>query len=184
MSDPRFPIGSVQLEHRLTESQRRDFIDLIAGLPSELNRALRGLTADQLDAAYRPCGWTVRQLVHHLADSHLNAYVRCKLALTEDHEPVVQTYSQDRWAELTDGRTAPTVTSLALLGALHERWVLLLRSLSPSEFARTLCHPDLGVLTIDSLLCYYAWHGRHHVAHIIVLRSRSRWGFPEGLGPL
>lgn len=184
MTDPRYPIGSVQIEQHLSAPRRSDLIAQIAALPSELKRAVAGLSGPQLDAAYRPGGWTVRQLVHHIADSHLNAYLRCKLALTEDREPVVHTYHQDRWATLPDGHSAPAEISLALLAALHERWVLLLRALPPGSFARTVHHPESGVLSLDALVSYYAWHGRHHVAHIVVLRAGSSWAYPAGLGVL
>lgn len=133
-----------------------------------------GLNDQQLDTPYRPGGWTVRQLAHHVPDSHLNSYVRFRLALTED-EPTIKPYYEDRWAELPDARTAPIHTSLALLGSLHERWVLLLRSMAPEQFARTFRHPELGLMTLDKNLALYAWHGQHHVAHIAGLRERMRW---------
>jgi uncharacterized damage-inducible protein DinB len=135
---------------------------------------VKGLTDAQLDTPYRPQGWTVRQVVHHLSDSHLNAYVRFKLAITEE-EPTIKTYEEKLWSELDDARTAPIEMSLALLEALHKRWVLFLKSLTPSNFARKFRHPELGIMNLDALLRLYAWHGRHHVAHISSLRERMGW---------
>ena len=123
---------------------------------------------------YRPDGWTVRQVVHHVPDSHLNSYCRFKLALTED-EPVIRAYHEDRWAELEEARTAPVEVSLALLESLHRRWVLMLNSLAPSDFQRTFRHPDIGVVSLAQNVCLYAWHGRHHTAHITSLREREGW---------
>jgi hypothetical protein len=123
---------------------------------------------------YRPGGWTVRQVVHHLPDSHLNSYVRFKLALTEEG-PTIKPYYEDRWAELEDARHAPLNISLTLLESLHRRWVMLLRSLAEKDFARTFLHPELGVMSLEKNLSLYAWHGRHHVAHIMSLRERSGW---------
>ncbi|MGB7620986.1 MAG: putative metal-dependent hydrolase, partial [Terriglobia bacterium] len=115
-----------------------------------------------------------RQVVHHLPDSHLNSYIRFKLALTEE-EPTIKPYREDRWAELVDARTAPIATSLSLLESLHSRWVMLLRSLSSKDLTRTFRHPELGIVSLEKNLCLYAWHGRHHVAHITSLRERLRW---------
>jgi len=172
--DLRYPIGRFKFEESITEEQRRRFIDQIEGTPAELRSAVQGLSPEQLDTPYRPGGWTVRQVVHHLPDSHLNSYTRFKLALTED-EPTIKPYHEDRWAELEDSRNAPIEMSLMLLEALHRRWVLLLRSLSPPEFARTFKHPELGVVSLDKNISLYAWHGRHHVAHITSLRERMGW---------
>jgi len=172
--DLRYPIGRFKFEESITEEQRRRFIDQIEGTPAELRSVVQGLSPEQLDTPYRPGGWTVRQVVHHLPDSHLNSYTRFKLALTED-EPTIKPYHEDRWAELEDSRNAPIEMSLMLLEALHRRWVLLLRSLSPPEFARTFKHPELGVVRLDKNISLYAWHGRHHVAHITSLRERMGW---------
>jgi len=172
--DLRYPIGRFKFEESITEEQRRRFIDQIEGTPAELRSAVQGLSPEQLDTPYRPGGWTVRQVVHHLPDSHLNSYTRFKLALTED-EPTIKPYHEDRWAELEDSLNAPIEMSLMLLEALHRRWVLLLRSLSPPEFARTFKHPELGVVSLDKNISLYAWHGRHHVAHITSLRERMGW---------
>ena len=128
----------------------------------------------QIDAPYRPDGWTVRQVVHHVPDSHMNAYVRFKLALTEEN-PVVKPYAEARWAELVDAQTASIETSLVLLESLHHRWVMLLRSLRDGDWARTFQHPELGPMTLEKNLALYAWHGKHHVAHITSLRERMGW---------
>jgi len=174
MSDLRYPIGTFKYEGELTEEGRRRAIDAIAEAPARLRAAVEGLAPQQLETPYRPGGWTVRQLVHHLPDSHLNAYTRFKLALTEE-EPTIKPYDEAQWANLEDGRNAPAVISLALLEALHQRWVLLLKSLQPADFGRTLRHPERGVMTLDELLSLYAWHGRHHIAHITSLRERMAW---------
>jgi uncharacterized damage-inducible protein DinB len=173
-TDLRYPIGKFVWEGDATGEQRQKFIDEIAGTPARLRSAVEGLSPERLETPYRPGGWTVRQVVHHLADSHLNSYVRFRLALTED-EPTIKTYHEDRWAELTDARTAPLEVSLALLESLHVRWVQLLRSLGEEDFARAFRHPDLGTVSLDKNLGLYAWHGRHHVAHITNLRERMGW---------
>jgi hypothetical protein len=173
MTDLRYPVGRHSSVKALTPDQRADCIMQIADAPATLRRAVAGLGERQLDTPYRPEGWTVRQVVHHLPDSHLNAYVRFKLALTEER-PTIKPYDQARWAATAEMR-APVEVSLQLLAALHERWVLLLRGMGPAEFARTLNHPESGVLTLDGLLAMYAWHGRHHTAHITGLRERMGW---------
>jgi hypothetical protein len=172
--DLRFPVGQFQRPAQITEEQRRAYIGTIAETPMRLKAALEGLTTAQLDTPYRPGGWTVRQLVHHLPDSHMNSYVRFRLALTED-EPTIKPYDEARWAELADAKTSPIEPSLLLLEHLHERWVLLLRSLKPADWARKFRHPELGAMTLDQNLALYEWHGRHHVAHITSLRERHRW---------
>jgi hypothetical protein len=172
--DLRYPIGQFEPVTSLTDEQRRQYIDAIAEAPARLAAAVAGLTAVQLDTPYRPGGWTVRQLVHHIADSHMNALGRFKLALTEN-EPTIKTYDESLWAELADTKTPPIEPSLALLGNLHTRWVLLLRSLAPADWPRKFRHPEWGLGTVDFLLAQYAWHGRHHVAHITSLRERSGW---------
>ena len=158
----------------LTPAQRSGCIADIAAAPAGLRRAVRGLDDRQLDTPYRLGGWTVRQVVHHVPDSHLNAYTRFKLACTEP-TPAIKTYDEARWAELPEARTAPIDVSLALLDSLHRRWVLFLESLGPADFARTLRHPEWGTPTVDELLAHYAWHGRHHTAHITALRERMGW---------
>lgn len=174
MSDLRYPIGKFQPVAQVSEPDRQLYISEIEKAPGQLRAAVEGLTAPQLDTPYRPGGWTVRQVVHHVADSHMNAYVRHKLALTEQ-EPTIKPYDEKRWAELEDYRITPLETSLALLECLHQRWVGLLRALGPDHFSRTFRHPELGVMTVDKNLALYAWHGRHHVAHITSLRERSGW---------
>jgi hypothetical protein len=174
MADLRYPIGPFVKPDIFDAESRRTAIDRIARTPRRLRSAVDGLTDRQLDTQYRPGGWTVRQVVHHLPDSHMNSYVRFKRALTED-QPVICTYHEDRWAELPDEKTAPIEASLDLLEALHLRWVVLLRSLTPEHLARTLDHPEIGILSLDAMLALYAWHGDHHIAHITSLREREGW---------
>jgi uncharacterized damage-inducible protein DinB len=174
MSDPRYPIGKFRFPESVSDAQRRQFIDDIAETPERLRVAVRGFSAQQFDTPYRQGGWTVRQVVHHVPDSHLNSYVRFKLALTEE-EPTIKPYAEDRWANLDDSRTTPVEVSLTLLDSLHQRWVNLLRSMSDKDWKRTLRHPEIGVLTLDKLLSLYAWHGKHHVAHVTSLRERLDW---------
>jgi uncharacterized damage-inducible protein DinB len=173
-SDLRYPIGKFEWSGARNDANRHAFIAQIEETPAKLRAAVRGLTEEQLDTPYRDGGWTVRQVVHHLPDSHLNAYVRFKLAVTED-EPVIKTYEQQLWAELPDARTAPLEPSLALLESLHFRWVLFLKSLRAADYARKLRHPELGEVDLDKYLALYAWHGRHHVAQIASLRDRMKW---------
>ena len=174
MSDLRFPIGKFTYDGHLTEDQQRGWLDDVAQTPANLRAVVKGLSQAQLDTRYRPGGWTIRQVVHHVPDSHLNSYVRFKLALTED-EPTIKPYAEDRWAELPDTKATPIEISLTLLESLHDRWVRLLRSLTPEEWKRTFRHPDLGAMTLEKTLALYAWHGRHHVAHITALRQREGW---------
>ena len=173
--DLRFPIGPFTYAGPATAEERRQRIAQIERTPEELRAAARGLSAAQLDTPYRPGGWTVRQVVHHVPDSHLNAVIRFKLALTES-SPTIKPYAEARWAELGDVAGTPIEVSLRLLDALHERWVVLLRSLAPAEFERTLVHPERNAtMTLDEVLALYAWHGPHHTAHITRLRARSGW---------
>ncbi len=173
--DLRYPIGDFAWKGRSTPADRRRYIAAIAQTPARLRRAVKGLSPEQLDTPYRPAGWTVRQVAHHVPDSHMNAYVRFKLALTED-EPTIKPYEEARWAELADTRETPLETSLSLLDSLHRRWVVLLRSMQPADFARTFRHPQYGkTLTLDWALAMYAWHGAHHTAHITGLRERMGW---------
>jgi uncharacterized damage-inducible protein DinB len=174
MTDLRYPIGKFKYDGHLTEDQKRTFLDEIAQTPVKLRAAVKGLSDAQLDTPYRPDGWTVRQVVHHVPDSHINSYVRFKLALTED-EPTIKPYAEDRWAELADTKTTPVDVSLMLLESLHDCWVRLLRSLTPGEWKRTFRHPEMGAMTLEKTLALYAWHGRHHVAHITGLRERNGW---------
>lgn len=172
--DLRYPIGSFKLEGAPTDEDIRRAIDEIAEAPAKLRAAVERLSPEQLDTPYRPGGWTVRQVVHHVPDSHLNSYCRFKLALTED-EPTIKAYHEDRWAELEDSRATPVEVSLALLESLHKRWVMLLKSLEPADFERTFRHPEIGVVSLAKNVCLYAWHGRHHAAHITSLRERMGW---------
>jgi uncharacterized damage-inducible protein DinB len=172
--DLQYPIGKFQWEGAITDAQREQLIAQIEQAPAQLRQAVAGLTEEQVDTPYRPGGWTVRQVVHHLSDAHMNAYVRFRLALTED-EPTIKPYAQERWASLEDARTAPLELSLSLLEFLHRRWVLLLRSLRTGDFARTFRHPEMGVVALDKLLGMAAWHGQHHIGHITSLRDRMGW---------
>ena len=174
MKDPRYPIGKFSYEGSVTAEQRTTFLDEIAQTPSSLRAAVKGLSEAQLDTPYRDQGWTVRQVVHHVPDSHMNAFVRFKLALTED-EPTIKPYAEGRWALLGDVKATPIEVSLTLLDSLHDRWMRLLRSITPDEWKRTFRHPEVGVLRLDKTLALYAWHGQHHVAHITELRKRMSW---------
>ena len=172
--DLQYPIGRFAWSGPNSESDRKRYMDEIEQAPGRMRAAVAGLSDPQLDTPYRPGGWTVRQVVHHMPDSHMNSYVRFRLALTEK-EPTIKPYDESQWAELTDARTAPIEISLALLESLHSRWTLLLRSLSPADFAREFRHPELGTVSLDKNLALYAWHGQHHVAHITGLRDRMGW---------
>ena len=172
--DLRYPVGKFQFPKSVSPEELTTFLDQIAAAPVRLRAAMAGLSAEQLDTPYRPGGWTVRQVAHHVPDSHMNSYVRYRLALTED-EPLIKPYDESRWAELADARSMPIEPSLALLEALHERWVALLRSLSPSVWKRTFRHPELGLVSLENNAALYAWHGRHHTAHITALRARMKW---------
>lgn len=174
MTDPRYPIGTFQRQQTITDEQRRQLIQQIAETPAKLRAAVKGLNDQQLNTSYRDGGWTVRQVVHHLPDSHLNAYMRFKLTMTEDH-PTVKTYEESLWAELHDARNAPIEDSLSLLESLHARWVMFLKSLSAADYARRFNHPEHGTMNLDFLLQLYGWHGRHHVAQITSLRERMGW---------
>jgi uncharacterized damage-inducible protein DinB len=174
MADLRYSIGKFEYQGPLSEAQRSVLLQQIADTPANLRLATTALSQSQLDTPYRPGGWTVRQVVHHVPDSHMNSYVRFKLALTEE-EPTIKTYAEDRWAELADTPATPIQVSLTLLDSLHDRWVRLLRSLSPEQWKRSFRHPDLGPMNLEKTLALYAWHGRHHVAHITELRKRMAW---------
>jgi DinB family protein len=174
MTDLRYPIGKFHFEGPLTEDQKQKHLAEIEQAPANLRAAVKGLSNQQLDTPYRPEGWTVRQLAHHVPDSHLNAYIRFKLALTED-EPTIKPYAEDRWAQLADTSTTPVEVSLALMDSLHQRWMNLLRSLKPEDWKRTFRHPEMGVVSLEKNLALYSWHSRHHVAHITTLRERNSW---------
>jgi hypothetical protein len=172
--DLSYPIGKFEWGAKIAAESRAELIAQLAAAPAGFRHAVRGLDDGQLNTPYRPGGWTVRQVVHHVADSHMNSYIRFRLALTEE-EPAIKPYDQAKWAELVDSRTAPVETSLELLESLHGRWVLLLADFSESDFERTFRHPEIGVVRLDTTLAQYAWHGRHHTAHIRGLRERMGW---------
>ena len=175
MSDPRYPIGPFQRREELTAEERAAMLDEIAAAPARMRAAVAGLSDEQLDTPYREGGWTLRQVVHHVPDSHLNAYCRLKLALTEE-QPTIRPYDEATWADLPDSQLTPIEVSLTLLESLHARWMILFRSLQPADFRRTLRHPEHeGTPTIDWLVAMYAWHGKHHVGHITSLRKRMDW---------
>ena len=161
------------------ENQRQQFIDDIEQTPAALRAAVQGLTPQQVETPYRDGGWTVRQVTHHVPESHMNAYIRFKLALTED-APTIKPYMEDRWANLPDVQSTPLEVSLSLLDSLHDRWVRLLRSLSPQDWKRTFNHPELGSMPLEKNLALYSWHGRHHVAHITELRKKMGWCILSG----
>jgi hypothetical protein len=174
MSDPRYPIGKFTYDGPPSEEQRRKLIDEIAQQPVALRSAVKGLSTAQIETPYREGGWTVRQVVHHVPESHMNAYIRFKLALTED-QLTIKPYMEDRWAELPDVQSTPLEVSLSLLESLHDRWVRVLKAIKPEEWKRTFQHPELGLMPLEKNLCLYSWHGRHHVAHITELRKRMGW---------
>jgi uncharacterized damage-inducible protein DinB len=171
MIDLSYPIGKFHHEGSLSPDDRGKLVDDISRAPAELRAAVKGLSDAQFNTPYRPGGWTVRQVVHHVPDSHMNAYIRFKLALTET-DPTIKPYEQQLWAELADTKSTPIEVSLALLDSLHERWVRLLRSLAPDDWQRSFCHPELGTVSLEKNLALYAWHGKHHVAHVTELRKR------------
>ncbi len=174
MTDPRYPIGPFQPGGELTPEERANLLQQIEEAPARLREAVAGLDDAQLDMPYREGGWTVRQVAHHVVDSHINAYMRLRWALTED-APTVKAYEEKDWAELPDASSAPIAMSLNLLDALHIRWLVLWRLMREEDFARTWKGPDFDYLPVDDLVRLYAWHGRHHTAHITSLRERMGW---------
>jgi hypothetical protein len=172
--DLRYPIGQFEMPDSITAEQRAQWIRDIQKTPYAVKRAIEGLSEEQLDTPYRPDGWTVRQVVHHLADSHMNSFIRFKLALTEEN-PTIKPYYEERWALLEDARYIPVSLSLSILEGLHGRWIILLESLHPEDFNRTFLHPELGKMKIDKILGLYSWHSQHHIAHITSLRTRMGW---------
>lgn len=170
----QYPVGRFTAPDVVTDAARASAIDGIAGLPAAMRAALASLTATQIETPYRDGGWTVRQVVHHVADSHMHAYLRVKFALTEE-SPTIRPYDESAWAQLPDVTTIPAEVSLSLLDAMHARWAACLRGLSPEQFARPFVHPELGPQRIDLSLLRYDWHGRHHVAHVTSLRMRMGW---------
>ncbi len=174
MSDPRYPIGRFTPDPASSPETRARHIGGIAILPSRLRGAVSGLSPQQLNTPYREGGWTVRQLIHHVPDSHLNAYIRTKLALTEE-APTIKPYDESAWARLKDSELTPIEVSLSLLEAVHTRWVTLLRALTAEDFRRRWNHPEAGVHDLDWLIALYDWHGNHHVAHVTSLREQMKW---------
>jgi uncharacterized damage-inducible protein DinB len=174
LMDARYPIGKFAMPQEITLPLRQTAIEETAALPGKLRSAVHGLTDKQLDTPYREAGWTVRQVVHHVADSHMNAYIRLRLALTEV-DPTIRPYQESAWAKLEDAEHAPPEVSLQLLDSLHQRWTRLLRSLKAEDYARRLIHPEAGPRNVDWLLFLYAWHGRHHTAHITELCKQKNW---------
>jgi hypothetical protein len=174
VSDARFPLGKFTYDGPPSQQQRDKFMDDIERAPAALREAVRGLSQQQIETPYRDGGWTVRQVVHHVPESHMNAYIRFKLTLTED-EPTIKSYMEDRWAQLPDVQSTPLEVSLALLDALHDRWVRVLRGITSEQWGRAFRHPELGLVTLERNLALYSWHGRHHVAHITELKRRLGW---------
>jgi hypothetical protein len=170
--DPRYPTGKFTFDPDITDDKRRRWIDTIRETPAKLRAAAEALTEAQIDTPYRDGGWTARQVIHHVPESHMNAYVRFKLALTEDN-PTIKPYNEDAWSKLKDVPRVPVTTSLDLLDALHARWVALLETMTPADFARPLVHPEQGPVTLDRFLQMYAWHGPHHTAHVHIVRARG-----------
>ena len=166
--DPRYPIGKFTIPGAITNELRASACAEIADLPRELRIAASALSAKQLETPYRDGGWTARQVIHHLADSHMNSYIRFRLALTEE-DPIIKPYDEARWAELSDARSAPIEVSLQLIDGLHDRWSRLIHSMTPADFARTFRHPELGERTLDATVQLYAWHGRHHLGHLAIV---------------
>jgi hypothetical protein len=174
LEELQYPIGRFDWTGQTTQGNRSEWLQIIAQTPSSLRAAIAGLTPEQLDVPYRDGGWTIRQVVHHYADDHLNSYIRFKLALTED-APLIKGYSESLWAELPDARSGPVEPSLQFLSALHERWVTGFKSLQETDWQRTFVLPSRGPVSVHRLAALYAWHGLHHVAHITRLRERSGW---------
>ncbi len=173
--DSRYPIGKFSVDEKsITEVERKKYIQEIAEFPVLLAKAISGLNNEQLNTPYRDGGWTVRQVVHHVADSHMNAYIRIRLALTENN-PTIKPYEEQKWAELFDAKTSNVELSINIVKAIHERWVMLLNSLAELDFKRTFYHPENGLTSLDKYLPLYAWHGKHHAAHIITLREKMNW---------
>jgi hypothetical protein len=174
LDQQRYPVGRIpRNKEPLDATGRTELISVIEKAPATLRALVAGLTDQQLDTTYRPGGWTIRQVIHHLPDSHMNAYVRMKLAVTES-APLIKTYDEARWAELPEARTAPIAMSLDLLDALHRRWTAFLTALPDQAFRNTFAHPDWGVVTIDEALGMYAWHCRHHTGHVQLGIQRAR----------
>jgi hypothetical protein len=173
-ADPRYPIGKWQFTPNMSAQHRAALIQQIAELPAQFRAALKGLTEQQLDTPYREDGWTLRQVAHHVPDSHLNAYVRFKWAVTENG-PAIKAYNEKAWAETPEVKATPVSVSLDILESLHQRWVILLNSLKDEDWQRKIEHPENGTMTLEMMLAIYAWHGRHHTAHVLELRKQKGW---------
>jgi uncharacterized damage-inducible protein DinB len=174
MDDVRYPIGRFRPQPEYSATERQSLIEELAAAPARFREAVRGLDESQLATQYRDGGWTVAQVVHHVPDSHLHSYLRFKFALTEE-KPSIKPYDEARWAELPDARSTAIEASLRVFEGLHERWAVLLRSLRPEDWLREYLHPERGMTPLDRTLALYAWHGRHHEAHITRLRERMGW---------
>jgi uncharacterized damage-inducible protein DinB len=170
----RYPIGTFDLNQTFTVEKRKEWLREISKLPAQLKTVVEGLSSEQLDTPYRPNGWTIRQVIHHLPDSHMNSYIRFKLALTEE-QPTIRPYMEDRWAKLDDYKDTPIEVSLSMLSFLHQRWVILLNSLDSRDFSLTFNHPESGLLTLEQAVGLYAWHGRHHLSQITTLLQQKNW---------
>jgi hypothetical protein len=172
----RYPVGKFSVPTSFSPAELKEWLNILEELPSKLQREVNGMTDEQLDTPYRDGGWTVRQVVHHLADSHVNSYCRMKLILTEDH-PTIRPYLEAKWAELKEAKTAPVAISLDILFAIHKRMLLMLNNVSTEELDRTYFHPETQkTSTLKALIALYAWHSRHHLAHITQLKKRRGWG--------
>lgn len=172
--DLRYPIGKFDQSKEIAPEMRAMFTKTIEYLPAILRESVQSFSNEQIDTPYRPGGWTVRQVVHHIADSHLNSFCRFKLALSED-TPTIKPYNEADWAEMTDSINAPVELSLSIIDGVHARWAMLLKSMSDADFARKINHLERGTMTLDNLLALYDWHSRHHTAHITKLRERNGW---------
>jgi DinB superfamily len=172
--DLRYPVGPCEWPGEVTVEERWRHLRDIAELPAKLREAVAGLAPQHLDIPYREGGWTIRQIVHHIPDSHMNSYVRFKLALTED-QPTIKPYDEKLWAEIPEARTAPIEVSLDMVDALHGRWSLMLANMTDADFERSIFHPEIGALTLKSMVAGYGWHCRHHVAQIVATRRRMGW---------
>lgn len=174
MTDPRYPIGKFNYSGDTSEATRAKLIAEIAAAPAAMRQAVSGLTEQQLDTPYRDGGWTLRQVVHHVADSHIHAYARQKFTVNEDN-PTIKPYDEAVWADFADAKTGPVELSLGLLDALHTRWALFLKSLPAEAFARKFQHPETGEHTLGKAMEMYVWHGKHHIAHVTELRKAKGW---------
>jgi len=172
--DPRYPIGKFERSGSINAADTSAFIDVIRELPMKMRASVDGLSDDQLDTPYRDGGWTLRQTIHHVADSHINSFCRFKLALTEDEAPTIRPYYEDRWAELADSKL-PVDVSLKIIEGVHARWASMLDSMSDDDFRREFVHPETGTWKLEDVLALYAWHSRHHTAHITSTRERNGW---------